>query len=228
MNRWLIVFCCWLALGRASAQSATDLAAARSVSGQFVAVTMGTPGLPSSLPAAQRYPGGFLLNSSLKEPSNSAIPLEPALLVISCERVKESLLMTLGQRDQWRGKINLVINPSLPAEQGTILTGLHGPVGWSYQLALPSPIKPRLLLRAIVQAILIEIANRNAGDQSAEVPFWLIAGLSAHLEADNLSTLILQPQVLTVGRNVRLVGLAPVRELLRQHPPLTFQESQFA
>ena len=224
MNRWLIMFCCWLALGRASAQLAMDTAPARGVSGQFVAVTMGTSGLPSPPPTAQRYPGGFLLNSSLKEPSDSAVPLEPAVLVISCERVKESLLRTLGRRDQWRGRINLVINPSLPAEQGTILTGLHGRGGWSYQLALPSPIKPRLLLRAIVQAILMEIANRNAGDQSAEVPFWLIAGMSAHLEADNLSTLILQPQVLTVGKNVRLEGLAPVRELLRQHPPLTFQE----
>ena len=170
MNRWLIMFCCWLALGRASAQLATDTASARGVSGQFVAVAVGDSGWHPRRRRRNAIRADFF-SIPPQGAERLGHPLEPAVLVISCERVKESLLMTLGQRDQWRGKINLVINPSLPADQGTILTGLHGPAGWSYQLALPSPIKPRLLLRAIVQAILMEIANRNAGDQSAKVPF---------------------------------------------------------
>jgi len=132
--------------------------------------------------------------------------------------------MTLGRSDQWRGKINLFINPSLPREQGPSLTGRPGRDGWSYQLVLPSHMQPRQLLPVIVQALLVEMANRDAGAQSAEVPLWLITGVSAHLQAGSLTGLVLRPQVSMIADRVRLDRLDAVRAQLRRRPPLTFQE----
>jgi hypothetical protein len=218
------VFCCWLALGRAVAQPLADLDTANSLSGQFVAVAPRRAASLSGGPTVRPVPGGFLLDSNFKPSEDSAVPLDPALLVISCEDIKQALLTTLGRSDQWRGKINLFINPSLPPEQGPFLTARTGPGGWSYDLALPSPIKPRPLLRAIVQALLVEMANRDAGAQPGEVPLWLVAGMSAHLQAESLTGLVLRPQVAMSVDRVRLGGLEAVRAQLRGRAPLTFQE----
>ena len=224
MRGAVIVFFCWLALGRAVAQPLADMVTAYSLSGQFVARSPRRPVALSGGPTVRPIPGGFLLDSQIQPSADSPVPLDPALLVISCEDIKQSLLTTLGWSDQWRGKINLFINPSLPPEQGPSLTGRPGPEGWSYQLVLPSPIQSRQLLLAVVQALLVEMANRDAGAQSAEVPQWLITGISAHLQAGSLTSLVLRPQVSTSVDQVRLDRLDAVRAQLRQRPPLTFQE----
>ena len=130
----------------------------------------------------------------------------------------------MGRRDQWRGSITLVINPAPQEGQSPVLVGEYDPKGWNYRLTLPSPIEPRLLFRAIVKTLLMETANRRAGAQSAEVPLWLVAGLSAHLQADNLPIFLLRPQSRLDLNQIRLPGLEPVRDQLRLRPPLTFQE----
>lgn len=215
-----MAICCWLALGRADAEPGADVMSARSASGQFLALAPGRPGFsqPSDVP------NGLLLNSTLQPYSDAKLPLDPSLLVISCERIKEAFLMTLGRRDQWRGSITLLIKPGAQEGQSPVLEGVYDPKGWNYRLTLPSPIEPRLLFRAIVKALLMETANRHAGAQSAEVPLWLVAGLSAHLQADNLPTFLLRPQSRLVTNQIGLPGLGIVRDQLRQRQPLSFQE----
>jgi len=215
-----MAICCWLALGRADAQPGADVLTARSASGQFLAVAPAGPGL--SQPPGGR--NGFTLNSTLQPNSDSKLPLDPSLLVISCERIKQAYLLTLGRRDQWRGSITLLINPAPQEGQSPVLTGEYDPKGWNYRLTLPSPIEPRLLFRAIVQALLMETANRRAGAQSAEVPLWLVAGLSAHLQAENLPIFLFRPESRLVSSQIGLPGLEPVRDQLRRRQPLTFQE----
>ena len=205
MRTWVMAFCCWLAVDRADAQPAADILTARSASGQFLAVAPRRPGLPIAISQPLDVPG-HSPNSGLRPNSDAKLPLDPSLLVISCERIKQSLLLTLGRRDQWRGNITLVINPDLPEDQSPVLEGLYNPKGWNYRLTLPSPIEPRLLFRAIVNALLTETANRHAGAQSAEVPLWLVAGLSAHLQADNLPMFLLRPQSRLVGDQSALPG----------------------
>jgi hypothetical protein len=72
--------------------------------------------------------------------------------------------------------------------------------------------------------MVLEIANRQAGVQSAEIPLWLVEGMSADLQANNLPTLIHQP-----GQNWtkdvrwdKRSQLMPVE--LRRHAPLSFQQ----
>jgi hypothetical protein len=224
MRSAVTLLCCWLVLGRAVAQPPTDLGSVRSESGQFVARTEGKAMAFSGKATVQQVPGGFVLNPNFKGSSDADVTLDPALLVISCEKIKQSLLAMLGERDQWRGRINLWINPALPREQGPYLSGLAGPGGWNYQLALPSPINSRVLLRGVVRALLVEMANREAGTQSVEVPAWLIAGVSAHLQAESLTELVLQPQVSLFADGVRRPGHEGVRQQLRGRAALTFQE----
>jgi hypothetical protein len=219
-----MAFCCWLALCRAEAQPAGDFVSARSASDQFLAVTPRQAGLPAANPPPSLVPGELLFNSTTLANPRAKISLDPNLLVISCERIKEALVMTLGRRDPWRGRITLFINPALPEEQSPILQGIYNPRGWNYQLTLPSPIEPRLLFRAIVKALLMETANRRAGAQSADVPLWLVAGLSAHLQADNLPILLLRPQSHLDTNQVRKPGVDPLRDQLRAQAPLSFQE----
>jgi hypothetical protein len=224
MKIWVMAFCCCLAAGRAGAQPAADVVTARSASGQFVALAPRRPDLPMTMSQMSGVPGQWILNTTLQPDSDSKLPLDPFLLVISCERIKEALLVTLGRRDQWRGRITLVINPALPEDQSPVLEGVYDPSGWNYRLTLPSPIEPKLLFRAIVNALLMETANRRAGAQSAELPFWLVAGLSARLQADHLPTFLLRPQSRLVGDRITDPRVDPVRDQLRRQPPLTFQE----
>ena len=93
----------------------------------------------------------------------------------------------------------------------------------SFAPSLPA-IEPRLLLAAIVNALLMETANRHAGAQSAEVPLWLVAGLSARLQADTLPTLLLRSQSRTTTNQINRAERDSLRDQLRGHPPLTFQE----
>ncbi len=85
----------------------------------------------------------------------------------------------------------------------------------------------------MVQVLLLELANRNAGDRSAEIPVWLIEGLSQELLASKETEIILPPPATTVNA-ISLVStnvsaqktdpLAQAHRLLRAHPPLTFEE----
>jgi hypothetical protein len=218
------LLCCWLALGRATAQSLANMTTAISESRQFVAQEVRKPASLYGGPKVREVPGGFVLIPNFTPSLTSDISLDPALLVISCEKIKQSLLTALGQQDQWRGQINLFINPALSQEDGPFLSGRQGTGGWNYKLALPSSLKRQVLVRAVVRALLVEMANREGGSQSVEVPAWLVAGLSARLQSESLTAVVLQSEVSLFSDKARQPGLEKVRQQLRQQPALTFQQ----
>jgi hypothetical protein len=227
----MLPLCVWFAATVVFAQPASQIITARSYSGQFTAREMRSRPLQAPSPAVARVPIAGSLAFLVTAPPASAtaqpdeIPLEPALLVVSCERIKELFLLELGLRDEWRGRIELIINASLAEDRGPSLTAVHRPDGWSYELELPKTIQPPILVRAVIQTLLAEWANRRAGSQSAEIPFWLVEGLSAHLRAYNVPTFIIRPNVQSAGYNkLGLEGLNAVRAGLRGHAPLTFQQ----
>jgi hypothetical protein len=224
MRIWLLAICGWLALARADGQPAVEIVTTRSASGQFTAVAPRRTGRPVAFAQQSSVPGVFILNPTPAANDGSELPLEPSVLVISCEKIKQSLLTTLGQSDRWQGAINLRINPALPADQSPVLEGDYTARGWNYQLTLPASIEPKLLFRVIVNALLMEIANRHAGAQSAELPFWLVAGLTSQLQTASLSTLLLRPQSNLDINQVRTNGFDPFLDQLRHQPPLTFQQ----
>jgi hypothetical protein len=118
--------------------------------------------------------------------------LDPTLLTVSCERIKHALLTELGARDQWQGKIFLdlyhtrnpddaiVVNPTLMGSQ------------WSYRVALPDFLERDRVVSVVVQTVMLEIANRNAG-RSAEIPAWLAEGMTRQVIRSSHLDLVLEP-----------------------------------
>jgi hypothetical protein len=226
VNIRILPVICWLLAGLFCAQASAEMVTARSYSGQFLAREFKEQSLwPARAPQAVQTSMGFLLTS--KDSSNGTneakITLEPGVLVVSCERLKGIFLSELGLPDQWQGRIDLAISSALPEGTEPQLKAGRDGNGWNYELDLPKKVPPNVLELALVQTLLLELINRNAGERSAEIPLWLIDGLSAHLEGYNLPTFILQPDARMASSNVRLEGSSLAREVLSHHAPLTFE-----
>lgn len=212
------------------AQLDGQLVSAQSFSRQFTAQEVRHFSGRSYSPHAVQVPmaggWGFLLTAPPPSPSAEAdkITLEPALLVVSCERLKDALLFELAMRDEWQGSVSLLIDSGRTADQEPSLTAIRHPSGWGYELALPKTIKTEILVRAVIETLLVEIANRGAGNKSAEIPLWLAEGMSAHLQAYSLPMFAIQPNVQGANGRVTIDGSDVVRARLREHTPLSFQE----
>jgi hypothetical protein len=196
-----------------------DAAATRSsVSGQFIVI--GAP--PSVRPPVATTNADF-------------VRLDPALLAVSAERVKQPLWRELGidPRTPWRGRIFLALHPAAaPDENVTIISSRFAGV-WNYRIELPDVLSRTSLARALTGAVLLELANRNnPGDHSAEIPAWLTEGLSQQLLADDPEMIMSPPDEFVNGllenrifANQRGVdALAKARTVLLSHPALTFEQ----
>ena len=189
-----------------------------SASGQFVILDRRGPP-PPALPASSRDKGFF--------------DLEPTFLAVSCERVKGALNSELGTQIQWQGKINLTISPIRNSSEDYAINVDRFRNAWRYQVNLPQRVEQTMYVRTVVQALLLELANRQASERSAEVPFWLVEGLTQKLLNSRQKELILE----SPGFSVRGVKIDPTmferadhdwlekaRGTLRERPPLTLEE----
>jgi len=165
--------------------------------------------------------------------ANGYYNLEPAYLAVSCERIRNALYSELGAPNQWRGRINVSISPVRNNRDDYALVVDRFRNGWSYQLNLPQRVERTMFVRTLVQVLLFELANRQANERSAEVPFWLVEGLTQRLLTSREAEVILPPPSLTFG-GVK-VGptfierrendpLETARRVLRDRPPLTLEE----
>jgi hypothetical protein len=212
----------WLcALGAAaSAQFApTDVAATRSVSGQFVVYS----------------PRQTLPVDSVPDLATNAqwLHFESALLAVSCERIKQALWRELGAVAPWRGRIDLVLHPAQSAAETITVVSTGFTDGWNYRIELPDTVERARFIRTVVQVLLLEYANRNAGAHPAEIPAWLAAGLSQQLAASPEIELVLTPPRRTVNglavshaifQGRKPDPLEPARQQLREQPPLTLEQ----
>ena len=210
------------AVARAQMPLPDGTATFRSVSGQFV-IARASPAPPSARPVVAATNAVF-------------VQLEPALLAVSAERVKQSLWRQLGfdPSTPWRGQIFLVLQPAaMPDENVSIISSRFVGV-WNYRVELPEVVSRERLARALTSAVLLELANRdNPGDRSAEIPAWLTEGLSQQLLAlgapemilsspDKAVNGLLENRINAVERGVDVFARA--RPVLHDHPALTFDQ----
>jgi hypothetical protein len=189
--------------------------------------------------AAHSHSGQFVIRfdaargSSLNVTNRAYFRVDPALLTISCERIKANLLRELGGTDAWQGKIFISLYPARVLDDSMVLTTHRFSDGWHYNLDLPDVVEHGKYVRAITQALLIEIANRGAKERSAEVPLWLIEGLGEELLASKELEIVLQAPKGTVNglpvswMQVERVQDSPIqraRQGLGDKPPLSFEE----
>jgi len=191
----------------------------RSYSGQFIIHGQNRPGLPARAL-------GLATNLNL-------VSLQPVLLTISCERIKQNLARQLGATEPWRGKIHIMLHPAVSADDPITITSESFKDSWQYWVELPDLVQRVLYVRAMVQVLLLEMANRNARERSAEIPRWLIEGLSEQLLASSEIEIILPPPRASANG----IGIAPAfvsarlddplsqaHKQLLSRPPLTFEE----
>ena len=194
----------------------------RSASGQFIV----TGPAPSSPPTF--LPGGAA-NTNL-------VRLEPALLSVSAERIKQSLWHELGIAPDtpWQGKIFLALHPAQSPDENVAIVAQPFLGGWSYRVELPDVLPQARFLRVMTGVLLLELANRHATtNRATEIPAWLADGLSRQLSDTGLPEVVLSapgklvnglPQTRLVATRRGLDPLADARRVLRDHAALTFAQ----
>ena len=91
-------------------------------------------------------------------------------------------------------------------------------------MRVPESVNKGRLTRALVEVLLLEMAQRNAGERRVELPPWLVPGLSAHLEANAAAPLIVQPETVTNRRQKVEESVKATRETLRSAGGLTLDD----
>jgi hypothetical protein len=162
------------------------------------------------------------------------VRLEPALLAISAERLKQSVWGELGVNDKWRGQVILALHPAQSLDETVTVLATRFPNGWSYRVELPDVVSRTRLARALTGTVLLELANRNAaGTRSADVPAWLIDGLAQEALANDAPGFIVTPPDKAVNgylvNRVRVEKrgwdtLQGVHRVLRNNTALTFEQ----
>ncbi len=196
-----------------------DEIAARSQSGQFIV-------------QGRRAGESFLLPRNLVTNQNLLL-LEPSLVSISCERIKQNLSRELQAPTAWKSKIYVSFYPVQSENSPINITSTRFRDGWQYRLELPSVVERTRYVQAIVQVLLLEIANRNASEHSAEIPLWLSAGLAEQLLALSAKEILLRPPGAApnkLGPPASFINepsgnpLDGIRKFFASHAPLNFQQ----
>lgn len=193
---------------------------ARSVSGQFTV-----------LAARQESLGPFSIGRP--EATTKLLRLEPSLVAVSCERIKKALGEELGPTGMWSGKVHISLQPARSDADQILVTSERFRDGWSYRLDVPNPVKPTHFVRAVVQVLLLEQANRMATTHGAEIPLWLSEGLLQQILATRSAQILLSPPTVQVNRlQIRPTDLVTrgadaatlARRALEARKPLTFEQ----
>lgn len=198
-----------------------DAASTRSsVSGQFVVIGLDV------VPSSARPPVAFT--------NAGFVRLEPALLAVSAERVKQPIWRQLGvgSATQWRGRIFLALHPAVSPDENIAIISARFAGVWNYRVELPDVLSRTRLTRALTGAVLLELANRdNPADHAAEIPAWLTEGLAQQLLSGTPEMIVSPPSRAVNGmlENRSAIdrgvdALATARTMLQDHRALTFEQ----
>jgi hypothetical protein len=154
--------------------------------------------------------------------------LDPALLVVTCERVKQTLERELGWGNRWRGTVFIDVHPLRFDNEQPDLRMFRTSEGWRYRIDVPDEIERTRLLETIIEALLIEFANRAGTNGTIDLPPWLVEGLTAHLMEGALSGVALQPTAMNVQHGARNDPAAAIRKRIQQTGTLTVDQLNWA
>jgi len=194
--------------------------ARRSFSGQFIINAVSPKGPTSRLISNLETNAGY-------------IRLDPTILPVSCERIKQLLSRELGLGSPWMGRIFLSLYATRSPDDPVLITTSQFRDGWQYWVELPELVNRQRYVRAITEVLLLETANRTATEHSAEIPVWLTEGLSLRLMLSSEMEIILPPprpagggfSLATRVVNARKENpLEFVHKQLCASPPMTFQQ----
>ncbi len=189
-----------------------DELATTSQSGQFIVVGPRVPGLS---PPREYQPG------------TAPRTLTPQTLAIACERIKAETLRTLAIPDVWRSagaRIHVAIDPRQRPETAVPIQAAPFENTWKYQVTVPSALSEERLTRAIVQAVVLDLANRPGNQRAAEPPLWLTEGLTRSVLQSSVEGTLPTPETRTSMEVRRQGTLATVRDQFSRTEPPSFHE----
>ncbi|KAB2669927.1 MAG: hypothetical protein DVB31_05215 [Verrucomicrobia bacterium] len=221
--RWIALAAVWCAaaegVGAAPAPGSFPKpvapVAARSLSGQFIVYGEAAPPV-----APGRIP-------KLDASDDKAI-LKADWLAVGAERVKAAVLREFGATDQWRGRIHLYLRPRKEMRDAPIrIVPVPFRDGWQFRVEIPDEVEWPRLVRGLVEAVLLEASNREAGEHAAQPPLWLSEGVAGIVMALHGRDLVPQGQTAVThsAQRVNVVGVARAR--LNGASPLLFGELSF-
>lgn len=161
------------------------------------------------------------------------IRLEPALLAVSAERVKDLLMQKLGlnPNEARGGKIFLSLHPAQSLDEAVDVFPSRFENVWVYHVLLPDVLPRERLVRTLTSVLLMEYANRAGGARAAQVPSWLVEGFARELLAEDWEGLVLSAPDKTVNglplnrldlTESGIDPLADARRILQTYSVLTF------
>jgi hypothetical protein len=191
----------------------------RSVSGQFVVFGPQTTTVRPTIRAATNA---------------SWVTLEPTLVIVSAERIKQAIWRELGVTGSWQNKVSVALRTARSGNEPINIIADRSMGSWNYRVEMPDQVTKERYLRAMVEVILLELANRNSTDRSAEIPAWLTEGLTLQLQSGHGPDLVLNTPRLNmngvtytppVTTDIRqLSPLEKAHKTLLGETPLTFEE----
>lgn len=152
------------------------------------------------------HPAGTGVSAS----GSTLVILDPTTLIVTCERVRQSLQQELGLRGEWKGRIEVEIHPIQHDREEIVVISRPTTSGCNYLVLTPDEVDGPCLLRTLVGLLLAEYSSRGARERSVELPPWLAPGVAGQLETASLSSLILergQAVVRDRGAQESLTGL---------------------
>lgn len=153
------------------------------------------------------------------------IDIEPQFLAVAAERIKRAVMNELNLPDGFKDKIHLILMDRASSDTPIGLVTTMFTDGWRYEMLLPARIESAKLVRGLVQVILLELANRNA-NRGAEIPLWLLEGMSQEILSSPLPTYVLDRKV--IDRELRgMDSLGAARMFLKTNSCLSFGELSF-
>lgn len=157
------------------------------------------------------------------------VQLEPGTLLLSAERVRDALTRQLRIPARGGGQIHCFLYAPVRNDENIVIASTLHTDGWKYRMQIPDDLKREKLVRGLVQVLLLEIANRGTAQKSAEIPSWLLEGLTRQVMADVGPEVILNsvpPNALRRSmREIKGAGtLSEARAYFRTRRPLSFAE----
>lgn len=146
---------------------------------------------------------------------------------VSAERIKKRLLNILDLSDHWRGVIHLVLRPTERLDEHPRIASSRFKDGSKYRIDIPAITDALSLVRAVVQVLLIEIANRMDTEKIAEVPLWLQEAMTRQIFFEAGRSLVLQPETSVIETQRYTQPELISRSWLLSHPAMTFTDLSF-
>lgn len=200
--------------------------ATRSHSGQFVIRGEAEAGLisPVSAGSSGRMP---VLTRIQPSGAGDEVVLTPSLVSVSCERIKRDVLRLLRLQDGYRGRVMIYIVPRFPADRQLTIQSTPFSDGWQYSVTVPEKIAWTRFVRTIVEAVLIEIANRPIPDNLVVPPLWFSEGVTTLLLGESGRELVpeLNREFKDPKRSINPLGFA--QQKISGSPPLSFERLSF-